>query len=87
MLINTWGFFVGFVGYAQHDDHLEGFFLFLKYMKFFNSLFYCIFQETKVEKLQKHLCSQAPNLVLGFTEQTELSTCQAEGLGALHRKD
>lgn len=44
-------------------------------------------EETEVEELQKHLCSQAPSLVLGFTEQTELSTCQAEGLGALHRKD
>lgn len=44
-------------------------------------------EETKVEKLQKHPCSQAPNPVLGFSEQTELSTCQAEGPVALHRKD
>lgn len=87
MLINTWGFFVGFVGYAQQDDHLEGLFLLYKYMKFLNILFYCVFQETKVEKLQKHPCSQALNPVLGFTEQTELSICQAEGPVALHRKD
>lgn len=100
MLINTWGFFVGFVGYAQHDDHLESFFLFHKYRKFLNILFlfhkymkflnillYCIFQETKVEKPQKHHCSQALNPVLGFTGQPELSICQAEGLVALHRKD
>lgn len=45
------------------------------------------FQETKLEKLQKHLSSQAPNLVLGFTEQTKLNICQAEGPVALHRKD
>lgn len=37
-------------------------------------------EETKVEKPQKHSCSQAPSSVLGFTEQTKLSICQAEGL-------
>lgn len=36
-------------------------------------------EETDFEKLQDHLCSQAPNLVLGFTEQTKLNVCQAEG--------
>lgn len=44
-------------------------------------------EETEVEKLQKHLCSQALNLALGFTEQTELSICQAEGPVALHRRN
>lgn len=44
-------------------------------------------EETKLEKLQKHLSSQAPNLVLGFTEQTKLNICQAEGPVVLHRKD
>lgn len=67
--------------------NLEGFFFFQEHEMFLNTLFYCIFQETKLEKLQKHLCSQAPNLVLGFTEQTKLNICQAEGLVALHRKD
>lgn len=82
------GFFLlGLLVNAQHDDHLECFLLFHKYMNFLNILFYCIFQETKVEKPQKHPCSQALNPALGFTEQTELSICQAEGPVALHGKD
>lgn len=79
MLINTWGFFVGLLAMLSTMTILRVFFLFHKYMMFLNILFYCIFQETKVEKLQKHPCSQAPNPVLGFSEQTELSICQAEG--------
>lgn len=54
--------------------NLEGFFLLQKCKEFLDTLFCCIFQETKLEKLQNHLCSQAPNLVLGFTEQTKLLT-------------
>lgn len=67
--------------------NLEGFFLFQKCKEFLNALFCCIFQETKLEKLQNHLCSQAPNLVLGFTKQTKFNICQAEGPVASHRKD
>lgn len=55
--------------------NVEGFYLLEKHKQFVNSFFFLhyVFQETKLVKLKKHLCSQAPDLVLGFTKQTKLN--------------
>lgn len=72
-VINRYAYLILFLqprGYDQYDEKPRWFFLVSEMQGVLNTLFYCLFQETKLEKLQKHLCSQAPNLVLGFTKPT-----------------